>query len=82
MNWFIDLFVSFDRFLNVLFKWPLNFLFGIKGFGHPDETISSVIGKHYYECKLCRVVCKFLSIFDERHCRDAIDNKHGYEEHG
>lgn len=69
-----------DQGINTLFKWPLNWIFGVRGFGSPDETISSVLGKHYEECGLCRSVCIFLSKFmGSRHCRKAIEADEGVE---
>jgi len=81
-RWIFDILIAIDQLANVIFKYPLDFIFGVRGFGHPDETISSVLGKHYEQCRLCRVVCKFLSLFDERHCRRAIESDRGYKEHG
>ena len=78
-RWLIDLLIAIDQFFNVLLKWPLNLVFRIRGFGAPDETISSVLGKHYSECRLCRGVCKLLSlVLGERHCREAIERDEGY----
>ena len=81
-RWLFDILIALDQLANVLLKWPLNWLFGIKGFGHPDETISSVLGKHYQMCKLCRAVCRLLALVDERHCRKAIEWDRGYRRHG
>jgi len=77
-RWVWDLLIAIDQFANVLLKWPLNRIFGIEGFGYPDETMSSVLGKHYGECKLCRSVCRVLSkILGDRHCRRAIEADEG-----
>ena len=78
-RWLIDILIAIDQLANVVFKWPLNWIFGVRGFGHPDETISSVLGKHYQTCRLCRIVCKFLSRFlGEKHCRKAVEKDEGY----
>ena len=81
-RWLLDILIALDQLVNVLLKLPLNLVFGIRGFGHPDETISSVLGKHYQTCKLCRAVCRLLALFDERHCRKAIEWDRGYRRHG
>ena len=77
-RWLFDVLIAIDQLANVVFKWPLNWLFGVKGFGYPDETISSVLGKHYHVCPLCRWVCKWLSrVLGEAHCRRAIEADEG-----
>jgi len=77
-RWLLDILVALDQLLNVLLKWPLNRIFGIQGFGYPDETISSVLGKHYGKCRLCRVFCSALSkILGDQHCRRAIEVDEG-----
>ena len=75
--WFKRVIVAFDQFLNALLGPVLDLIFGIKGFGWPDETISSVLGKHYSVCRLCRLVCRLLALVDERHCQRAIERDEG-----
>ena len=73
-RWILDILISLDQLANVLLKWPLNKLFGLTAFGNPDETISSVLGRHYASCPLCRAVCRVLSkLLGNRHCREAIE---------
>lgn len=77
-NWLLNILIAIDQLLNVIFKLPLNWWFGVSGFGDPDETISSVLGKHYKDCARCRAVCKFLSKFiNSKHCRKAIEEDEG-----
>ncbi len=77
-KWIFDVLIAFDQLANVAFKWPLNRVFGIRGFGAPDETISSVLGKHYDQCRFCRAVCKLLSrLLGDKHCRRAIEADEG-----
>ena len=78
MRWLHDLLVAVDQLLNVLLKWPLGWIFGVTGFGYPDETISSVLGKHYQTCERCRKMCKLLSkLMGNLHCRKAIEKDEG-----
>lgn len=44
-------------------------------FGNVDETMSSVMGKNIQSgtCLLCKYICKVLSLFDNQHCKDAIE---------
>ena len=82
-RWIWDLLIATDQWFNVLLKWPLNRVFGIRGFGYPDETISSVLGKHYGQCRLCRAVCRVLSrVLGDKHCRRAIEDDEGVGKHG
>ena len=57
--------ISIDQFVNTLFG------------GDPDETISSRLGKMYKKSTFAYIVCKFLSIFDKRHCEKAIEADEG-----
>ena len=75
--WVINVLIAIDQFFNALLGPVLNLVFRIDGFGYADETISSVLGKNYNKCKLCRLVCKFLAIFQEKHCRKAIEYDEG-----
>lgn len=40
--------------------------------GDHRETISSRLGRNQH-CVMCRVVCKFLNIFDSDHCRKSAE---------
>ena len=83
MLWGKDVLIALDQLANVLFRLPLNWVFGIRGFGSPDETISSVLGKHYGECRLCRRFCKLLSkVLGDQHCRKAIEEDEWVRENG
>jgi len=78
LQYFKNIFIWLDQGVNTIFKGPLNFIFQVKGFGYPDETISSVLGKNYKTCHACRIVCKFLSfVFNSHHCRQAIEEDEG-----
>lgn len=53
---------ALDRYANSLLK------------GSPNETISSRMGRLIQKdkCKLCKLTCKILDIFDKDHCKKAI----------
>ncbi len=76
-QWLKHTLVALDQLANAALAPLLNAVFGIRGFGWPDETISSVLGKHYQVCKLCRLVCRLLALVDERHCQRAIERDEG-----
>ena len=68
-------------------KYLLNILLAIDFLGNaltggdPEETISSRMGKKRAkgkECKICKVLCKFLDWLDPRHCADAINPNEGH----
>lgn len=63
-----NLFVATDQWLNAA-------LFG----GDPDETISSVLGKKYYDSRMARILCAIISyVFREsKHCRKWIEHDEG-----
>lgn len=73
MKYFGKVAYSFDQFMNVLL-YPLLNLFLSDGsylFGHPDETISSVLGKNVKmgKCRGCYLICRlFLHPIDKNHC--------------
>ena len=55
---------------------------GLAGFGDPDETISSVLGKKVRDggCPVCRGICWVLSKLDPRpgnHCLNSIEKDEG-----
>jgi hypothetical protein len=64
--------------LNFALKSPENELWG-----HPDETLSSVMGKQIRagRCKGCKVICWILNKLDPRpgdHCENAIEDDRKY----
>lgn len=67
--------VSIDQLINTVFGPALNLIFCIDGFGYPDETLSSVFGKYYGVCRLCRFVCRVLVFigFGKKHCHKSIE---------
>lgn len=74
--------ISVDQLANTLFGPALNFVFGVTGFGYPDETLSSVMGKYRARCRLCRVLCRMLDRVDPGHCQNSIEPDEGeWEEH-
>lgn len=45
-----------------------------RGFGDEDETVSSVLGKLTVRgSRAAKVFCRFLALFDNGHCRKAIE---------
>jgi len=75
--WIKNVLVSFDQFFKTL-TYPLwNLLVGRGGvkFDNPDETLSSVFGKNLERgtCPVCRVICRFLDLFDKDHCIKSIE---------
>ena len=77
--WFYRTAMSIDRFANVNAAELFNDIFIKKGgykFGHPDETISSVIGKNQQNKTLTRVGRTLRYILDKiepNHCLDSIN---------
>lgn len=69
--------ISFDQFLNTALGPVLNVVFGVAGFGYPDETLSSVFGKYRKDCKLCHLMCVFLDWIDRDHCAKSIEPDEG-----
>lgn len=64
---------SFDQFLNAALYPVLNLLLsdGSYLFGHPDETLSSVMGKNVTmgKCRGCYFICRYiLHPIDKNHC--------------
>jgi len=81
ITWIIRILYSFDQFVNALLYPFLNLLLG-KGsykFGHPDETLSSVMGKNIRtgHCKGCYFICKILNRIEfwrrDDHCERSIE---------
>jgi len=52
--------------------------------GDPQETISSRLGKDQIKCATCRNIayylCRFLSLFDHRHCFKSINPNEGSDQ--
>lgn len=77
--WFYRTAMSIDRFANVNAAELFNDIFIKKGgykFGHPDETISSVIGKNQRNKTLTRAGRTLRYILDKieyNHCLDSIN---------
>ena len=78
-GYFIRILYSIDQLFNVILYPILNPLLG-KGsykFGHPDETISSVLGKNITSghCKGCYFICRWiLHPIHKEHCKKSIEN--------
>lgn len=62
-----NLLISIDQFFNTLLG------------GFPDETLSSRMGKHVVKrnCKVCRIICRILDIFEKNHCTKSIEKDEG-----
>ncbi len=63
-----NILIAIDQFLNALL------------FGDPDETLSSRLGKYQHRCKICKIICKFLSKIDYKHCQKSIEEDEGDRE--
>lgn len=82
-QYFFLVLISIDQFFNVLLAPVLNRLTsdGAYPFGHPDETLSSVMGKNIErgKCRGCHLICKyFLHPLDNDHCRRSIEKNDGW----
>jgi len=78
--WFLNLAISKDQYGNVLGMYLFNDLLIIKQakhrFGHPDETISSVLGKNKREntlTKLGAILSNVLDFLDHNHSIKSIE---------
>ena len=77
--WFYRTAMSIDKFANVIAAELFNDIFIKKGgytFGHPDETISSVIGKNQLTKTLTRAgrfLRRVLDKIEHNHCVDSIN---------
>jgi hypothetical protein len=62
-----NLLISIDQLLNTILA------------GDPDETISSRMGKRVKKknCKVCKVLCRFLDLFEKDHCYKSIEKDEG-----
>lgn len=43
--------------------------------GDPEDTISLRLGKCKQKRKICFYLCKFLNLFEEKHCKEAMKRK-------
>jgi len=80
MSYLWRLLLSFDQFLNVLLSPLLNLILpkeSTSKFGNEDETISSVLGKNIKICRVCKMVCKLLALFQNKHCINSIESDEG-----
>lgn len=64
-RYFWNLLISIDQFINAILG------------GDPDETLSSRMGKRVDTCPTCKVICKFLDIFEKDHCKKSIERDRG-----
>lgn len=62
-----NLLIALDQFANTLLG------------GFPDETISSRMGKQIAagKCKLCKLTCWVLDLFEKDHCKNSIEADEG-----
>lgn len=72
-----NLLIALDQLLNVLLGPALNWAFQVKGFGDPDETLSSVFGKNSAACKGCYWICRLLHKIDPDHCEKSAEKDEG-----
>ncbi len=82
IRWLWNLLISVDQFFNVLLSPLLNMLVAKSGarFGHPDETLSSVMGKNSRTktCTVCTWICRHvLHPIDPNHCEESIEQDRG-----
>ncbi len=78
-RWLWGILVWLDQGLNVILHPLLNALMRpnpAARFGHPDETLSSVMGKNVRagQCKVCKWICLLLHRFDPHHCEKSIEH--------
>ncbi len=73
--------VALDQLANVVLAPALNLAIkpGATRFGDPDETLSSVFGKHVQmgTCAGCRMICQILNWIDPGHCQESIERDEG-----
>lgn len=61
-QYFLNILISVDQLVNTIFG------------GHPDETISSRMGKRVDDCKFCYFICRILHVIDPDHCKKSIEH--------
>ena len=81
-QYFWNILISFDQFINVIGAPWWNLFVHKDGakFGDPDETLSSVFGENLRTgtCKVCRFICKYiLNPIDNKHCDKSIEEDEG-----
>lgn len=81
-QWYLNLAISKDQYGNVLGMHLFNDLLITKQskhkFGHPDETISSVLGKNKREktlTKIGQILSNLLDFIDNNHVTKSIENE-------
>jgi len=81
-QWYLNLAISKDQYGNVLGMYFFNDLLITKvskhRFGHPDETISSVLGKNKREktlTKIGQILSNVLDFLDHNHVTKSIENE-------
>jgi hypothetical protein len=79
-QWFLNLAISKDQYGNVLGMYLFNDLLILKKakhrFGHPDETISSVLGKNKRDGTLTKsgqILSNVLDFLDHNHVIKSIE---------
>ena len=79
-QWFLNLAISKDQYGNVLGMYLFNDLLILKKsqhrFGHPDETISSVLGKNKRDgtlTKIGQILSNVLDFLDHNHVIKSIE---------
>ena len=72
---------SYDQYLATQMAWLLNWWFKPKKalFGHPDETISSVLAKEWHINKTAYWTMRLLNFVDNNHNLKAIELDEGFE---
>lgn len=89
-GFFLSSAANLDRWAGREYRTLWNLIFIVKGaykFGHPQETISGVLGKNQREeringtirlTKLGRGLAKFLDKIDHKHCELSINDEVGW----
>lgn len=81
-SYILNCLIAVDQLFNVIMGPVFNLIFSVKksgyyreaSFGHPDETISSVLGKlSRMGNKRARRVCRLLHVLDDKHCYKSIE---------
>lgn len=74
-KYFWNVLIWIDKGVNVIFAPLLNWAMKpVYKFGDHRDTLSEVFGRNKDTCEFCLRVCKFLSIFDKRHCEKNIED--------
>ena len=79
--YWLTLLIALDQLANALLAPALNAVLRPTAarFGHPDETLSSVLGKNVEAgaCVGCRLICRLLHRIDPGHCEKSIERDEG-----